>query len=136
MADNSTIEWTETTWNPTTGCDKVSPGCDNCYACALSRRLKSMGSAKYQNDGDPRTSGPGFGLTVHPDTLTAPLHWRTRAVLIPDPSRPTGFANCGTHRSRREPGSFSSNGVDAHQRLAARELDGVVWDEYPEVVAP
>ncbi len=69
----STIEWTGETWNPTTGCDRVSPGCDNCYALTMAARLKGMGSAKYQRDGDPRTSGPGFGLTVHPDTLDVPL---------------------------------------------------------------
>ncbi|GLY21662.1 phage Gp37/Gp68 family protein [Micromonospora sp. NBRC 101691] len=72
----TTIEWTEETWNPTTGCDRISAGCDNCYAATLAKRLKAMGSAKYQTDGDPRTSGPGFGVAVHPDTLTAPLHWR------------------------------------------------------------
>ncbi len=71
----SAIEWTEVTWNPTTGCDKVSPGCDNCYALTLSKRLKAMGQTKYQKDGDPRTSGPGFGLPVHPDTLSAPVRW-------------------------------------------------------------
>lgn len=87
------IEWTRSddgtpgkTWNPTTGCDKVSPGCGRprfdgddtggCYAMAMARRLKAMGQAKYQNDGDPRTSGPGFGLTVHPDALGLPLTWR------------------------------------------------------------
>lgn len=90
----SVIEWTRNddgttgrTWNPTTGCDKVSPGCGlprfdgddtgGCYAMALARRLKAMGQAKYQADGDPRTSGPGFGLALHPDTLNLPLHWRT-----------------------------------------------------------
>lgn len=65
----SRIEWTEVTWNPTTGCDRVSPGCDNCYALALAKRLKAMGSPKYQADGDPRTSGPGFGVTVHPSVM-------------------------------------------------------------------
>src|ERR1022692_3429190 len=75
MADTS-IEWATKVWNPTTGCDRVSAGCDHCYALTMARRLKGMGSAKYQNDGDPRTSGPGFGLTVHPDTLTVPLRWR------------------------------------------------------------
>lgn len=75
MADTS-IEWTDTTWNPTTGCDKVSPGCDHCYAMTLAKRLKGMGSAKYQTDGDPRTSGPGFGLAAHPDALDLPLRWR------------------------------------------------------------
>ncbi|WP_326802884.1 phage Gp37/Gp68 family protein [Streptomyces sp. NBC_01788] len=43
MGDRSTIEWTEATWNPTTGCHRISPGCDNCYALTLSRRLKAMG---------------------------------------------------------------------------------------------
>ena len=62
MADNTGIEWTEATWNPTTGCDRVSPGCDNCYALTLAKRLKAMGSEKYQEDGEPRTSGPGFKL--------------------------------------------------------------------------
>lgn len=72
----TTIEWTEQTWNPTTGCDRISPGCDRCYALTMAKRLKGMGSAKYQNDGDPKTSGPGFGITMHPRTLTDPLRWR------------------------------------------------------------
>ena len=70
---DSKIEWTDKTWNPITGCDRVSPGCDNCYALTLAKRLKAMGSKRYQNDGDPRTSGPGFGLTLHPDKLSEPL---------------------------------------------------------------
>ena len=65
MADHSSIEWTQATWNPTTGCDRISPGCDHCYALTLAKRLKAMGNPKYQADGDARTSGPGFGLTVH-----------------------------------------------------------------------
>ncbi len=75
MAD-SVIEWTDKVWNPTTGCDRVSPGCDNCYALRMANRLKAMGSDKYQTDGDPRTSGPGFGLTLHEDVLDAPRSWR------------------------------------------------------------
>lgn len=82
MADRSAIEWTEATWNPTTGCDRVSPGCDNCYAMTLARRLKAMGQPKYQRDGDPRTSGPGFALTLHPDTLELPLSWRDARVVF------------------------------------------------------
>lgn len=83
MSDRSAIEWTEATWNPTTGCDQVSPGCENCYAMTLAKRLKAMGQAKYQNDGDPRTSGPGFGLTVHPDALKVPYGWRSpRTVFV------------------------------------------------------
>lgn len=83
MATNSHIEWTDVTWNPVTGCDRVASGCDNCYALALAKRLKAMGAEKYQNDGDPRTSGPGFGVTVHADSLRQPYTWRTpRTVFV------------------------------------------------------
>jgi protein gp37 len=83
MATRTSIEWTETTWNPTTGCDRISPGCDNCYALTLAKRLKAMGLAKYQNDGDPRTSGPGFAVTCHEDVLAEPLTWRKpRTVFV------------------------------------------------------
>ncbi|WP_406723582.1 phage Gp37/Gp68 family protein [Streptomyces sp. GD-15H] len=83
MSDRSAIEWTEATWNPTTGCDRVSKGCDNCYALTLAKRLKAMGSSKYQADGDPRTSGPGFGLTLHPDALRVPYGWKSpRTVFV------------------------------------------------------
>lgn len=83
MADRSAIEWTEATWNPVTGCDRVSAGCDHCYALTLAKRLKAMGSAKYQNDGDPRTSGPGFGVTTHPQALDEPRRWRApRTVFV------------------------------------------------------
>lgn len=75
MSSASKIEWTEVTWNPATGCDRISAGCDHCYALTLAKRLKAMGQAKYQNDGDPRTSGPGFGLTLHPDALQLPYSW-------------------------------------------------------------
>lgn len=82
MATNSAIEWTEVTWNPVTGCDRVAAGCDHCYALALAKRLKAMGAAKYQNDGDPRTSGPGFGVTVHADSLLEPLRWTGSRVVF------------------------------------------------------
>jgi protein gp37 len=84
VADHSAIEWTTATWNPTTGCDKISAGCDNCYALALARRLKAMGQPKYQEDGDPRTSGPGFGVTVHPGTLGIPWTWRQPRLVFVD----------------------------------------------------
>lgn len=77
------IEWTDTTWNPTSGCDRVSLGCDNCYALGMAKRLKAMGQPGYQNDGDPRTSGPGFALTLHPERLVLPLSWRKpRKVFV------------------------------------------------------
>ncbi|WTD07687.1 phage Gp37/Gp68 family protein (plasmid) [Streptomyces albidoflavus] len=82
MSDRSAIEWTEATWNPTTGCDRVSTGCDNCYALALAKRLKAMGAPKYQNDGDPRTSGPGFDVTLHPDALDVPYSWKSPRVVF------------------------------------------------------
>ncbi|MFE4361102.1 MULTISPECIES: DUF5131 family protein [Streptomycetaceae] len=82
MSDRSAIEWTEATWNPTTGCDRVSAGCDNCYALTLAKRLKAMGAAKYQTDGDPRTSGPGFGLALHPDALDVPKRWHSPRVVF------------------------------------------------------
>jgi len=83
MADKSGIQWTDATWNPTTGCDRVSPGCANCYALTMAGRLKAMGQAAYQRDGDPRTSGPGFGLTLHEDRLEQPLRWtRPRRVFV------------------------------------------------------
>ena len=82
MADGSAIEWTSATWNPTTGCDRISTGCDNCYALALAGRLKAMGQPKYQNDGDPRTSGPGFGVTIHPAALQIPLRWREPRLVF------------------------------------------------------
>ncbi|WP_310615346.1 phage Gp37/Gp68 family protein [Limnohabitans sp.] len=63
MASQSTIEWTEQTWNPTTGCTKVSPGCKHCYAEVMARRLTAMGASGYEN---------GFELTPHPSRLDQP----------------------------------------------------------------
>ena len=79
---NSKIGWTTKTWNPTTGCDQVSPGCDNCYALTLAARLKANGAAKYQNDGPKRTSGPGFGLTMHDSELERPLAWQKPGLVF------------------------------------------------------
>lgn len=86
------------TWNPTTGCDMVSAGCDHCYALAFANRLKAMGSPGYQHDGDPRTSGAGFRLTLHPDRLELPLRWRRPQLVFVDsmsdlfhPKVPTWF---------------------------------------------
>lgn len=81
MSDRTAIEWTEATWNPVTGCDRVSEGCDHCYALTLAQRLKAAGNRRYQVDGDPRTSGPGFALTLHSDVLDLPLTWR-RPVFV------------------------------------------------------
>lgn len=61
MSTKSAIEWTETTWNPSTGCDRISAGCDHCYALTLAKRLKAMGSAKYPQWRDT----PNVGGTPH-----------------------------------------------------------------------
>lgn len=63
----SSIEWTEMSWNPITGCNKISEGCKNCYAEIMSRRLKAMGQKKYSNE---------FELTLHNSTLSEPLKWK------------------------------------------------------------
>lgn len=76
MAKRTAIAWTERTWNPVTGCDKLSAGCDNCYALTQAARLKAMGARRYQNDGNPATSGPGFAVTLHPELVAAPRQWR------------------------------------------------------------
>jgi protein gp37 len=67
MGAKSSIEWTEATWNPLTGCSKISPGCKNCYAERMSIRLKAMGQPNYSN---------GFKLTLHEESLDIPLHWK------------------------------------------------------------
>ncbi|MCA1707937.1 MAG: DUF5131 family protein, partial [Actinobacteria bacterium] len=82
MGSRSGIEWTEATWNPVTGCDRVSAGCDHCYALSMAKRLKAMEAAKYQADGDPRTSGPGFGVALHPGVLDEPHRWRNPRVVF------------------------------------------------------
>jgi len=74
MATNSTIEWTEATWNPLTGCAKISPGCKHCYAERMAIRLKAMGQANYAN---------GFKLTLQEQALELPLQWRKpRTVFV------------------------------------------------------
>ena len=67
MGDNSAIEWTDATWNPVTGCTKVSPGCKHCYAERLAGRLQAMGNPRYRR---------GFEVTLHRDQLDLPLRWR------------------------------------------------------------
>ena len=67
MAASSAIEWTESTWNPLTGCTKVSPGCKHCYAERMSLRLQAMGQPNYTN---------GFALALHEQMLDAPLRWK------------------------------------------------------------
>jgi protein gp37 len=73
MARKSSIEWTESTWNPLTGCTKISPGCKHCYAERMAVRLKAMGQANYIN---------GFQLTLHQEALELPLRWKKPQTIF------------------------------------------------------
>ena len=73
MALNSAIEWTESTWNPITGCTKISVGCQNCYAERMAKRLQAMGQRNYRN---------GFQLTLHESMLDLPLRWKKPQIIF------------------------------------------------------
>jgi protein gp37 len=73
MSTKSNIEWTEMTWNPVTGCTKVSQGCKHCYAERMAARLEAMGSDRYRN---------GFHVTLHPDLLDVPRRWRQARIVF------------------------------------------------------
>jgi protein gp37 len=73
MAGNSHIEWTDATWNPVTGCTKISPGCKHCYAERMAMRLQAMGQPNYAN---------GFQVTLQPHTLDLPLQWKKRRRIF------------------------------------------------------
>jgi len=73
MGSKSSIEWTEYTWNPVTGCTKISPGCLNCYAERMAKRLQAMGQPNYRE---------GFKVAVHENVLTAPFGWRRPSMVF------------------------------------------------------
>lgn len=73
MAINSSIEWTESTWNPVTGCSKISSGCMHCYAERMAKRLQAMGQPNYTN---------GFNLTLHDRVLELPLTWKKPQAIF------------------------------------------------------
>ena len=74
MSEQTSIEWTDSTWNPVTGCDKISPGCKNCYAARLAPRLKAMGNTRYTD---------GFKVTLHHDLVALPTKWKKpRKVFV------------------------------------------------------
>lgn len=73
MGNNTKIEWTETTWNPVTGCSKISDGCRNCYAERLAKRLQAMGNKRYAD---------GFEVSLHYDVIDAPLKWNRPQVVF------------------------------------------------------
>ena len=73
VAKVSKIEWTESTWNPVTGCTKISPGCKNCYAERMAKRLQAMGSANYRD---------GFNVKIHNHVLDYPLNWKKPQMIF------------------------------------------------------
>lgn len=73
MADHSKIEWTQATWNPVTGCDKISAGCKNCYAERMAKRLQAMGQPQYAD---------GFKVSLHPEILDRPRTWRKPRLVF------------------------------------------------------
>lgn len=73
MALKSSIEWTESTWNPVTGCSKISPGCKHCYAARMAKRLKAMGQPNYVN---------GFKVAMHDHVLELPLNWKKPQTIF------------------------------------------------------
>jgi protein gp37 len=73
MSTQSSIEWTESTWNPLTGCTKISSGCINCYAERMAKRLQAMGQPNYAN---------GFNLTIHEHVLSLPLKWKKPQMIF------------------------------------------------------
>jgi|TARA_Y100000034_G_C6865575_1_gene394449 protein gp37 len=73
MAAGSKIEWTDATWNPVTGCTKVGPGCDNCYAERFAERFRGVAGHPYE---------PGFDLTLRPERLDQPLRWRKPRMVF------------------------------------------------------
>src|SRR5947207_9879474 len=73
LADQTTIEWTDATWNPVTGCTKISPGCDNCYAERFSERFRGTSGHPFES---------GFDLTLRPARIEQPLHWRLPRMIF------------------------------------------------------
>lgn len=125
MAINSSIEWTESTWNPVTGCTKVSPGCKHCYAERMARRLRAMGQPNYAS---------GFKPALHRNALELPLRWRRpQAVFVNSMSDlfhdsvPTSFIQTVFDVMRRAPWHTFQVLTKRSERLA--ELDPLL--EWP-----
>lgn len=73
MSGKTKIEWTESSWNPVTGCTPISAGCQHCYAARFAKRLKAMGNPRYTN---------AFNVTIHEDLIDAPLSWKTPQMIF------------------------------------------------------
>jgi len=145
MVAKSAIEWTEQTWNPTTGCTKVSPGCKNCYAEIMARRLKAMGLKGYEN---------GFSLTLQPDRLKEPLSRKKPTVYfvnsmsdlfhedIPEAYIRQVFdviKNVPQHTFQiffKQWGGWGADGKKRSKKANGRLLFGRTWDNMPDALRP
>ncbi len=104
----SSIEWTESTWNPLTGCTKISPGCKFCYAERMAKRLQGMGQPRYTN---------GFKLTLHEDVLEVPTSWKKPQLI---------FVNSMSDMFHRDvPAWFIQKTFDVMRRAWWHQLPGV-----------
>src|SRR6187397_2114052 len=100
MAISTAIEWTDATWNPVTGCTKISAGCDNCYAARFSERFRAVPGHPFEN---------GFDLTIRPDRLLQPLGWKTPRMI---------FVNSMSDLFHKEvPRSFVASVFDTMERV-------------------
>ena len=114
MATGSSIEWTEATWNPLTGCTKVSPGCKHCYAERMAKRLQGMNHPSYTN---------GFRLTLHEHLLDLPMQWKK-----PKTKR-VNLEKSGIKRGKAYERSNSSKGYCriAHSPVLCRTLNNAYF---------
>ena len=129
MAARSHIEWTEMTWNPVTGCTKISPGCKHCYAETMSRRLKAMGTPGYEN---------GFAVSLMPDRLDQPLYRKTPTMWFVNsmsdlfhPKVPFGYVEQVMERIEATPHHIYQILTKRPERMtkffASRTLPSHVW---------
>src|SRR5207247_1680571 len=136
MGDGSEIEWTDATWNPVTGCTKISPGCKNCYAERLALRLQAMGNPRYRS---------GFDLTLHEDQLDLPLRWRqprrifvnSMSDLFHDDVPEIFIARAFEVMAHAHWHVFQvlTKRAERPPKPGGRMLDGRVWDTMPPALA-
>lgn len=142
MSVNSAIEWTESTWNPITGCTKISPGCKHCYAERMARRLQAMGQPNYAR---------GFELTLHERALEIPLKWKAPQTIFVNSmsdlfhkEKKRRSANCGRNAAAGSAGSrcrprgtgrrsMTQCGVNLRKRLPCLRLTALFPTSRPSL---
>ena len=128
MGANSHIEWTEATWNPVTGCTKISAGCKNCYAERLALRLRAMGNYRYRR---------GFRVTLHEDVIDLPRTWKTsRRIFVNSmsdlfhPDVPLWFIRRVFQTMEGMPATFFPSVDQAKRSSASPRRETTVAEEY------